>query len=295
MKNGHGTAEQDHEAPARGPLEEFELRYGAISAGLKRAGSAEERNVIRGEIIALFRDVDALHARAGELRERIRILIQEYKSLAQAGRPPEPRPALYSDPLNSSSFVERGWNLIAAERFPEAVEALEKALALSPGNLEAEGLLGWALIGEGRVERALSALQRVLLADPMNEMARVNLGLLCLRRRIYGEAQEHLSRALEMGRDKKASLYALLYLGLLHDERNEPDKALDYYKRAIERGPNLIEAYYRLGQLLHRQGRTDEARVVWENAIQRSRYNPYAKRSQALLEELAAGGAPVGS
>jgi tetratricopeptide (TPR) repeat protein len=276
-------------ADALQALATLEESYAAISGRLKQVDTPESKAAVKRDIIAFFREVDDLHARVGELRERIRKLVEEYRGLSAPLAAARRRAQVYSDELNSSSFVERGWNFIAAEKYPEAVAALEKALALWPENLEAEGLLGWALMKSEHYDQALKRLQRVLVADPGNEMARVNLGFVCLKKGIYGEALEHLTRAAELGRDKKASIYAFHYLGLLHAERNEVEEATSSFKRAIEAGPNLIEAYYHLGALLYKHQKADQARAVWENAVARNPYNPYAKKSKALLKELDAG------
>ncbi|MBA2566162.1 MAG: tetratricopeptide repeat protein [Gemmatimonadetes bacterium] len=267
-------------------LEELERRCQSLAERLPRAGTPEQREAIKREIVHLFRDADPLHGRVERLRERIRALVTQYR-----GRAPEVRrrPTVYNDRLGSSTFVERGWNFIVAERHAEAVTALEKALALAPGDPEAEGLLAWALARAGKLDRALDCVRRVLMADPDNELARVNLGFICIEKRMYGEAGEHLRRALEPGHDRKAHLYALLYMGILESRRGNPPGAADWLTRAVEVGPNLIEAYYHLGFAFHAQGRLEQARAVWENAAARNRYNPYARKSQELVEQLSAG------
>jgi tetratricopeptide (TPR) repeat protein len=274
--------------PAAALLGALGERHDAIARSLREAQTEEARGRVKGEIIAFFRDVDALHEQVGQLRERIRLLVDEYRAQG-AGDAPAQRAPVHNDGLNSSTYVERGWNLIAAEKNGEAVEALEKALALAPANLEAEGLLGWALMKAGRYDRALKTLEGVLRADPANEMARVNLGYICLRKKIYGEALAHLNGALEESKDRKATIYALHYLGLLHAERGEVDEAMSRFQAAIEAGPNLIEAYYHLGLLLYRNQKVDQARAIWQSAVERNAYNLYAKRAKAALEDLESG------
>jgi tetratricopeptide (TPR) repeat protein len=278
-------AEAPRDGDASRVLAELGARHDAIAERLREARSDTDHAAVKGEIVAFFREVDALHESVGRLRERIRALVDEYRATGAGAR----RPVVHSDGLNASSFVERGWNFIAAEKNEEAVEALEKALALSPDSLEAEGLLGWALMKAGRYDRALRSLERVLRANPANEMARVNLGYICLKRKIYGEALAHLSGVLEQGRDKKARLYAMHYLGLLHAERGDADEALNCFRSAVEAGPNLIEAYYHMGLLLYRQQKPDEARAVWQSAVSQNPYNPYSKHAKTALERLEAG------
>lgn len=276
-------------AGSPGPtLEALEGRFASLRQRLQEVDSPDSKAALKGDIIALFRDVEQL-SEGGGLRERIRELVAEFKRLPAFAGESGGRPRVHSDRLNSSTFVARGWNFITAERPAEAVAALEQALDLWPENAEATSLLGLALIQCGRYEEALACLRGVLAADPANEMALVNLGFLCLKQKDYREAGDHLSRALDLGRDRKASLYALHYLGLLHAERDECEEALGFFKRAIDAGPNLIEAYYHMGLLLYRCRKVEEARAVWRSATEQSHYNPYARKAQALLEELEAG------
>ena len=57
------------------------------------------------------------------------------------------------------------------------------------------------------------------MREPANSLARINVGYICLKKRIFGEAIEHLSKAIRMANDKKATLYAHYYLGLVYLER----------------------------------------------------------------------------
>jgi tetratricopeptide (TPR) repeat protein len=46
-----------------------------------------------------------------------------------------------------------------------------------------------------RYDDALFAFQKVLVREPDNALARVNVGYICLKKGIFGEAIEHLTRA----------------------------------------------------------------------------------------------------
>ena len=66
---------------------------------------------------------------------------------------------------------------------------------------------------------ALGTFSRVLMKEPANALARINVGYICLKKRIFGEAIEHLSKAIRLDNDRKATLYAHYYLGLVYLER----------------------------------------------------------------------------
>src|SRR5439155_1322593 len=84
-----------------------------------------------------------------------------------------------------------------------AIQALQKALQLSPGETQAESLLGWAQMLHEDYDDALGTFQKVLMKEPANSLARINVGYICLKKRIFGEAIEHLSKAIRLDNDKK--------------------------------------------------------------------------------------------
>src|SRR5207249_5097219 len=123
-----------------------------------------------------------------------------------------------------------------------------KALELSPNDPQAESLLGWAQMLQDKFDDALLNFQKVLVREPQNALARINVGYICLKKRIFGEAIEHLSRAIRLDNDKKATLYAHFYLGLVYLERDMLEDAQTFLEKALKLGPNLIEAHYELGR-----------------------------------------------
>ena len=106
---------------------------------------------------------------------------------------------------------------------------------------------------------ALGTFSRVLMKEPANALARINVGYICLKKRIFGEAIEHLSKAIRLDNDRKATLYAHYYLGLVYLEREMFEDAQTFFRKTLTLGPNLIEAYFELGRALWFAGQRDEA------------------------------------
>ena len=181
--------------------------------------------MVKRDIIGYFKQVDTLISELAELKDDIRKLVERYKqiaaSTAEASAPEftSARPAIHADHIGASTFIEKGWSLISLGDHAGAVQALQKALKLSPGETQAESLLGWAQMLHEDYDDALQTFQRVLLKEPANSLARINVGYICLKKRIFGEAIEHLSKAIRLDNDKKATLYAHFYLGLVYLQR----------------------------------------------------------------------------
>ena len=166
---------------------------------------------------------------------------------------------VHADHLGASTFIEKGWSKISLGDYEGAEQALRKALELSPNDPQAESLLGWAQMLQDKLDDALLNFQKVLVREPQNALARINVGYICLKKRIFGEAIEHLSRAIRLDNDKKATLYAHFYLGLVYLERDMFEDAQTFFQKTLALGPNLIEAYYELGRAYWFNGQREEA------------------------------------
>jgi tetratricopeptide (TPR) repeat protein len=265
-------------------------------AGRVDAPAATDREAVKREIIALFKRVDGALTDLGQIKDDIRGLVERYKQASSvADTSPAPqftgsRPALHADHLGASTYIEKGWSLISLGDYSGAIQALEKALTLSPGAVDATSLLGWAQMLNEDYDDALGNFSKVLMKEPANALARINVGYICLKKGIFGEAIEHLSKAIRLDNDRKATLYAHYYLGLVYLEREMYEDAQTFLRKTLKLGPNLIEAYFELGRALWLGAEREEAVQVWTQGHKANKFNPWAKRCQEMLEVASAGG-----
>ena len=270
-------------------------RFQEIEASLGTAAEPAERQAVKREIIALFKRVDGALTDLGQIKEDIRGLVERYKQGAAAEAAPAPqftgaRPAVHADHLGASTYIEKGWSLISLGDYAGAILSLEKALTLAPGEIQAQSLLGWAQMLHEDYDDALGTFSRVLMKEPANALARINVGYICLKKRIFGEAIEHLSKAIRLDNDRKATLYAHYYLGLVYLEREMYEDAQTFLRKTLKLGPNLIEAHFELGRALWFAGRRDDAMQAWAEGHKANKFNPWAKRCKEMLDVAAVGG-----
>ncbi len=280
--------------PIVGPLR---ATYADIAKKLDEPQAAERREQLKKDIIALFKTVDQAITDFSALKEEIRVLVDRYKQLAQGEsgtQAPQFTGAVpvMADHIGASTFIQKGWSLISLGDYAGAVQALTKALTLSPGDTQAESLLGWAQMLNEDYDDALQTFQKVLNQEPANSLARINVGYVCLKKRIFGEAIEHLSKAIRLDNDKKATLYAHYYLGLVYLEREMYEDAQTFFKKTLQLGPNLIEAYFELGRACWFSGERDEAKRTWEEGYKANKFNPWGKRCKETLDLVAQGQEP---
>jgi tetratricopeptide (TPR) repeat protein len=265
-------------------------------AGRVEAPAAADRDGVKRDIIALFKRVDAALTDLGQIKDEIRGLVERYKQASSvADTSPAPqftgaRPAVHADHLGASTYIEKGWSLISLGDYSGAIQALEKALTLSPGAVDATSLLGWAQMLNEDYDDALGNFSKVLMKEPANALARINVGYICLKKGIFGEAIEHLSKAIRLDNDRKATLYAHYYLGLVYLEREMYEDAQTFLRKTLKLGPNLIEAYFELGRALWLGGEQEEAVRIWTEGFKANKFNPWAKRCQEMLAVASAGG-----
>ena len=270
-------------------------RYAALSARLDGADGSVDRSALKADIIELFRTVERELAELGALKEDVKKLVERWKAIGGATPTPALQPVappLRADHIGASTFIEKGWSRISLGDYPAAETALQKALELSPNDLQAMSLLGWAQMHQEKYDDALLNFQQVLMKEPANALARINVGYICLKKGIFGEAIEHLSKAIRLDNDAKATLYAHYYLGLVYLEREMYDDAQTFFRKSLTLGPNLVEAYFELGRAHWLGGQKDDAKEAWRAGAAANKFNPWGKRCAEVLAKVEAGGQP---
>jgi len=98
-----------------------------------------------------------------------------------------------ADALNSLGymFAERG------QRLDEAVELVERALAIEPGNGAYLDSLGWAYYKQNRLEQAEPPLREAAKQHPTSSVIQSHLGDLLIKRGLYKEAIDAWQLALD--------------------------------------------------------------------------------------------------
>ena len=298
------------------PITDARARHAAVAARLGTMRTQAERDAVKAEIASLYRGIEQQIADLTALRDDVRKLIERWKTTSTGAGAPSPavhgaaptpgaaqppanapqfageKPVMHADHLGASTFIEKGWSRISLGDYVGAEAALNKALTLSPNDPQSESLLGWAQMYQEKYDDALLNFQKVLMRQPANALARINVGYICLRKGIFGEAIEHLSKAIRLDNDRKASLYAHYYLGLVYLEREMYEDAQSFFRKTITLGPNLTEAHYELGRAYWFNGQRNEALQAWRDGFAANKFSPWGKRCAETLAAVEGGGAP---
>jgi tetratricopeptide (TPR) repeat protein len=145
-----------------------------------------------------------------------------------------------------------GWHLLTEGQIDEAIQHIERALALKPDFTVARANLGTALLYQGRPEEAIPHFEAVLAQPPDQPNALVN-------------AQVGLGEALVM--------------------RGEGERGIAHLEEAVRLAPASPYARFSLGSVLLRQGRPEEAVIQLEQVL---RLRPDSSQARDALAEARA-------
>jgi protein O-mannosyl-transferase len=152
-------------------------------------------------------------------------------------------------------LVGEGARLLAAKRPGEAAETLSEAWKLDPQNVAAAINLGGAYILQGRHERAIPTLEAATRVEPDNPMIWVNLAAAYLGKLPFAtrERQDQAIAAFERAVALNPRTPQVHYnLGLIYLERDDPGRAADYFRDALDTDPTDRDAQHWLDQISRR-------------------------------------------
>ena len=213
------------------------------------------------------------------------------------------RRVLELDPRHALARYNLALVLRRADRLPEALDELGRALAIDP-RPEVHYTLGIIYWHQGDLDRAASALRAAVAAEPRYADAHYSLGAVLKAKRDWDGAAASLRRAIALRPDLSAAHYTLaqvLHLRgddgdarahfeeaerLRHQAQLEQEAgvwtavgtqrldsedllgALDSFRRAAAVFEAYAPAHYQMGRTLERLGQRDAARAEFERARQ---------------------------
>ncbi|MCA9189092.1 MAG: FG-GAP-like repeat-containing protein [Pirellulaceae bacterium] len=170
------------------------------------------------------------------------------------------------------SDTNRGVALMGRFEYAAAADAFAGVVNRLPASPDAKVNLAIAILNRQQNEdllRAQSLVAEVLQQQPDHLRARYCSALLAMT---SGDTQTALRDFRDVADRDPDDPHAAHFLAQLLEE-SDPEESVRLYRRAIEIDPYLRSSYYRLFQVLTRQGRSEEARPYLES-FQRLANNP---------------------
>ena len=169
------------------------------------------------------------------------------------------------DPLAAQALMRQGYVFMQQDRYEEAIERFREADQVAPGNATIYNMIGLCHLSLEQHDKALANFDHALQLIPGFTDARNNRGSTYLALQQYRMAEVDfiavLSDSTYPHRQKVFYNLGITYLG-----RGQIGAAEENFEKAISANPVVFEAYLRLAEIAHAQGRTDSALRLLEDA-----------------------------
>jgi len=184
--------------------------------------------------------------------------------------------------------IEHGLELSQSSNHAKARAVFESVLQQDPGNVLALKFLGAAALERGDLAQAIEYNQRVVAtglhqADALSNLAlayyragRLDAALTAAHAAIHANASHPMART-----------NLLLILQAIGSERARADNtagAIAAFEEAASIDPTNLDITERLAAVLHRAGRVDEARRMFESVVAMAPNRPEPQLSLAVLD-----------
>jgi len=168
-------------------------------------------------------------------------------------------------PDDANAYNSLGITCIHLGRLREAEASLRRAVAVKPEYINASINLGTVLHDLGQLEEAVSCYRTVLKVRPDLPEGYNNLAMALKELGRLEEAEQCLRRALEL---KPGYAEAYNNLGMTLKESGRLEEAVACYRRALELKPDYAEIYTNLGVVLTELGCLEEAKICCCRAVE---------------------------
>lgn len=210
----------------------------------------------------LYRQLIAEAPNSADAWHLLGALYVQAKRPAEAVEPIERAIAL--DPDNPTFYSHLGAAYGELGNHEQSLKHLRKAVQLDPNAATAHYNLGTALRNAEQIEPAIESFRRSAALDPKASETHFNLANALRDLKRYGEAETSYRAAIAL---RPNYIKALINLALVLNEVRRRDEAVAMLRSAIACEPNHARAYLNLGSILRDGGRFDEAVVELERAV----------------------------
>jgi len=165
------------------------------------------------------------------------------------------------------SFVNQAEEFYKSGKISQAVKAYQDAIYSDPANPSNYVALARLQVINGDYEEAVTNCQNALLKNPNNPLAHAVMGWALGFQEKYGEAEIAVKKAMSL--DANNALAYAYYAEILTAQGDYTlyDKAAEASKKALDLGPNLMEAHRARGIVLLNTQNLEEALQEFQAAM----------------------------
>jgi len=187
--------------------------------------------------------------------------------------------AIQASPNDPSLYLKRSEIFYERQAYDQAIVDLANVLKLDSTNLKAHHLLADVYMDSYQSARALQTMQRVVMLYPDSINTKLKLSEFQLILKQYDAA---LSTIADIMKIRPGDPEALFMLGMIYRDQGKTDLAIGAFQSAVERNPDMSEAWVILGDLMDRT-HNPLASQYFDNAVRVAPNNVAAWHAKAYF------------
>ena len=179
--------------------------------------------------------------------------------------------------------VNLGQELMAAEKYKEAVVEFEKAMPALPENMSLKQVTAQAYYKAGDVKKAIELLEVVTKSPESNN------GLVLLLTNLYlenGQLDEAKALLGTLPPDAITDPTVYMNIGILFLNKNNPAEAVNYLTSAVDMDMTRADTLYYRGLAYLQQKKNKEAKADFEKVLQLSPDSPEGRDAKQLIDSM---------
>jgi Flp pilus assembly protein TadD len=209
--------------------------------------------------------------------------IELEKVVVQAPEPEMVAPTGPSIPQEVVDAVNAAQDLMAQEKYKEAVLEFEKALPILPENMQLKQVASQAYYKAGDLKKAVALLEEVTAADPTNS------GIALLLTNLYlenGQLEEGKARLASLPADAVTDPTVYVNIGILFLNKNQPQDAVTNFTKAVDMDMTQAASYYYRGLANLQLKKMKESRADFEKVLSLAPDSTEARDAKQLLDSM---------
>ncbi len=157
--------------------------------------------------------------------------------------------AIQKSPDDPELYLRRSELYYERQAYDQAIADLAKVMKIDSTNLKAHHLLADAYLDDYQSARALATLQRAAMLYPDSIGTKLKLSEFQLILKQYDQA---LTTIADIMKIRPGDPEALFMLGMVYRDQGKTNEAIGAFQSAVERNPDMSEAWVILGDLMDR-------------------------------------------
>ena len=157
--------------------------------------------------------------------------------------------AIEKDPDNPVLYLRRGELFYESQAYDQAIEDLAIVMKLDSMNLRAHHLLADVYLDDYQSARALATLIRASSLYPDSIKTKLKLSEFQLILKQHDLALQTLADVMKI---RPGDPEALFMIGMVYRDQGKTEQAIGAFQSAVERNPDMSEAWVILGDLMDR-------------------------------------------